>query len=320
MRPAALADSAIVGAAALAEPGAPASSLAAVAPSLPTRLAGYLELTKPRIVALVLVTTLLGFAHARSGQATGWGRLLWALAGTGLVTGGANALNMYLERDTDAWMRRTRGRPLPSGLIAPGSALGFGVALSAGGTLLLAATVNLLTALLGAASAALYVLVYTPLKRRSPVSTLVGAVPGAIPPVMGWTAARGALAPEAALLFAILFFWQIPHFLAIAWLFREDYARAGFPMLSVVDPGGSSTARHAVLGVVALLAASVAPAAVGLAGALYAGVALLLGAAFLAVAARFARRLTDREARGLFLVSIVYLPLVLALLAFGAGA
>jgi protoheme IX farnesyltransferase len=285
------------------------------------RAAGFLELTKPRIVLLVLVTTLLGFVLA-NGRAPGGALLLVAaLAGTALATGGANALNMCLERDADARMLRTRARPLPAGLIAPGSALAFGVVLASAGVLLLAAAVNLLTALLGAASVAFYVFLYTPLKRRSPACTLVGAVPGAIPPVMGWTAARDALAPEATMLFAILFLWQIPHFLAIAWMYREDYARGGFPMLSVVDPGGASTARQTVLGVLALIVVSLVPTLAGMTDAFYFFSALAIGLAFLAAAVRFAARLGDRDARVVFVASIVYLPILLTLLALtGSGA
>jgi protoheme IX farnesyltransferase len=279
----------------------------------------FLTLTKPRIVLLVVLTTLFGLGVAGEGRPMPPRLVFFALLGTALATGGANALNMYLERDADALMERTRTRPLPAARIAPPRALAFGVVLSAAGVALLAARVNLLTALLGAASVLLYVLLYTPLKRRSPVCTFVGAVPGAIPPVMGWTAARDALAPGAAALFAILFLWQLPHFFAIAWMFREDYARAGFPMLSVLDPTGASTARQAVLGVIALLAASLAPAAGGMAGAAYAAAAIALGAAFLAFALRFAARLRDpAAARHLFYVSIVYLPLLLGLLALGA--
>ncbi len=283
--------------------------------SLLARVASYAALTKPRIVFLVLVTTLLGFALARGRDSLASLTLVAALGGTGLVTAGANALNMCLERDADARMIRTRRRPLPAGLIEPGSALAFGVALATIGVVVLAATVNLLTALLGAVSVAMYVFVYTPLKRISPVCTLVGAVPGAIPPVMGWTAARDGLGPEAALLFAILFLWQLPHFFAIAWMYREDYARGGFPMLSVVDPSGESTARQSVLGVLALLIASLVPTFAGMTGIGYFFAALAIGLAFLAFAVRFATRMSERNARALFLASIVYLPVLLALLA-----
>lgn len=280
----------------------------------------YVSLLKPRLVFLVLVTTLLGFLLARSGGRVDLLLLANALIGTMLVAGGGSALNMYLERDADALMERTRHRPLPAGLIEPGSALALGVVAAAGGVLWLAATVNVLTAFLGALSIAMYVFLYTPLKRVSPVCTLVGAVPGAIPPVMGWTAARGALAPEAAILFAILFYWQLPHFLAIAWLYREDYARGGFPMIPVVDPSGGSTSRQATFGALALLVTSLAPTTIGMRGPLYFAGALALGLAFFAVALLFSVRRRESDARRLFLASIVYLPLLLGLLAFSGTA
>ncbi len=282
-------------------------------------IATYASLTKPRLVFLVLVTTLLGFVLASRGAAINWPRLLGTLAGTMLVAGGASALNMFLERDADALMERTRRRALPMGLIEPERALAIGVLASSAGVLWLAATVNVLTAFLGAASIALYVFLYTPLKKVSPVCTLVGAVPGAIPPVMGWTAVRNTLSPEAGILFAILFHWQLPHFYAIAWLYRKDYARGGFPMLPVVDPTGASTSRLSVLGAVALLATTLAPSPLGMRGPHYYIGALVLGGAFLAMTLVFAARRRDADARRLFLASILYLPLLLGLFALSGN-
>jgi protoheme IX farnesyltransferase len=297
-----------------------AAAVVAVPAERPASVAAYLSLYKPRLVFLVLVTTLLGFFLATGGAAPDAVLLLSTLAGTALVAGGGSALNMYLEREADALMERTRRRPLPAGLVEPRHALALGVCAGAGGVLWLAATVNVLTAFLGAVSIAMYVFLYTPLKRVSPVCTLVGAVPGAIPPVMGWTAVRGALSPEAGILFAILFYWQLPHFLAIAWLYREDYARGGFPMIPVVDPSGASTSRQATFGALGLLVMSLAPTTIGMRGPLYFIPALALGLAFFAVVLRFAVRRRPGDARALFLASIVYLPLLLGLLAFSGTA
>jgi protoheme IX farnesyltransferase len=296
-----------------------AAAASAAAPSAAS-LATYLSLAKPRLVFLVLVTTVLGFVLASRGAPLDVPRLLVTLAGTMLVAGGASALNMVLEREADALMERTRRRALPMGLIEPERALAVGVVAAAAGVLWLAASVNVLTAFLGAASIALYVFLYTPLKKVSPACTLVGAIPGAIPPVMGWTAVRGSLSLEAGILFAILFHWQLPHFYAIAWLYRKDYERGGFPMLPVVDPSGSSTSRLSVLGAVALLATTLAPSPLGMRGPLYYAGALLLGGAFVAVTVLFAARRRDADARRLFLASILYLPLLLGLFAFSGNA
>ena len=214
---------------------APAAELA-VAPS---RVADFMELTKPRITSLVLVTAAVGYAVGGGGALSAVNFLLF-MVGTALLCGGASALNQYLERDADARMTRTSRRPLPAGRITPSDALAFGLAISAVGLVVLAG-VNLLTLALGAASLLSYVLAYTPLKRVTSLCTIVGAVPGALPPLMGWAAARGSLGPAGWGLFAILFLWQLPHFLAIGWLYREDYARGGFPMLAVTDRDGSST-------------------------------------------------------------------------------
>ena len=280
----------------------------------PARLADFFELTKPRITFLVLVTTAVGYAVALS---SGFDPAAFAalLAGTALVSGGASALNQYWEREADARMRRTSSRPLPSGRLAPGDALGFGLLVSAAGFALLA-TVNGLTYFLGVAALSSYVLAYTPLKRVTPLCTVVGAIPGAIPPMMGWAAARGSLDAGAWGLFSLLFLWQLPHFLAIGWMYREDYERGGFPMLPVLDREGGSTARQAVLSCAALLPVTVLAGALVSARTFYLLGVLVLGGIFLGGALRFAIRKSRESARGLFLISILYLPAVLALMVF----
>jgi protoheme IX farnesyltransferase len=275
--------------------------------------ADWLELTKPRITTMVVFTALVGFAVA--GPSPLWTDLLAAaLVGTGLVAAGASALNQVLERDTDALMLRTRTRPVPSGRILPGEARRFGALLTAAGLGLLLCRCGPLAAAVALATWASYLFVYTPLKRRTPLATLVGAVPGALPPVIGWAAASASLDPGAFLLFAILFLWQVPHFLAIAWLYRDDYARAGFPMLPVIDREGSFTARQAVLHCLALLLVSLAPFAAGLAGPAYLAGAFLLGTALTLCAVRLARERDLVSARGLFLASVLYLPALSSLL------
>ena len=271
------------------------------------------ELFKARLTALVVLTTTLGFYFgARDGLG---GLLFWeTLLATALLASGAAALNQYLEREADALMTRTRNRPLPSGRVSPGTALGVGVALSIIGMLWLTFRVNPLTGLLGTITLGSYLFVYTPLKRVTTLNTLVGAVPGALPPLMGWTAATGELGAGGWALFTILFFWQLPHFMAIAWMYRDDYARGGFRMLPVVDPEGRRTGMTAVRHTVALMAFSLAPVGLGLAGRWYAVVALALGLGFLACAVVFAARLTRESARRLFLASIVYLPVLLSVL------
>ena len=279
-----------------------------------TRAGDLLELAKPRITGMVLVTTGIGYLMAVPHAPQAPLVLLAALAGTGLVTAGAQTLNQLLERRTDGLMLRTKDRPVPAGRIQPGEALAWGALQSACGVGILAAGTNLLTAILSVVALVSYLFAYTPLKRVTPLCTLVGAVPGAIPPVMGWTAARGALEPGALALFALLFAWQIPHFLAIAWMYRDDYARAGLPMISVRDPDGAKTARGEIVWSVVLVAASLAPALLGTAGRLYAVGALLAGGVFFTVAAGLARRRTHARARAVLLASVVYLPVVLGLM------
>ena len=283
----------------------------AAAPRSPAAAADYVELAKPRLNLLVVVTSAGGY-YLGAGGAPSLFPLVAASVGTALVAGGASALNQLHERDTDALMDRTRSRPLPAGRIAPEDARTFGVALSALGLGILGFATNVSAALLALATLIVYLAVYTPLKRRSPVATLVGAVPGALPPLIGWTAGHGAATLEGWVLFAIVFLWQIPHFMAISWIYRDDYRKARFPMLSVLEPDGRRTGRHAVFYAAALLPASLAPTAVGLAGWTYFWIALVLGAALLWVAARFASTRSDASARLLFFGSISYLPLVWA--------
>lgn len=290
----------------------PASSALAV--SAGSRAADFAELAKPRITSLVLVTAAVGFAVGGQGSID-WLAFLVFMAGTGLLCGGASALNQYLERDADALMERTRRRPIPGGRIRPEEALVFGLALSAAGLAVLA-FVNALTLALGAASLVSYVLAYTPLKRVTSLCTVVGAVPGALPPLMGWAASRGSLGAAGWGLFAILFLWQLPHFLAIGWLYRDDYARGGFPMLAVTDRDGASTGRQAVLYATALLPVTLAAGLLASAGAGYLWGGLVLGLGFLACAAAFAWKRTVGSARRLFLASVLYLPLLLGLMVF----
>jgi heme o synthase len=273
----------------------------------------FSELLKPRLTALVLMTTLVGFYLGFPGPMNRW-LMFHTLLGTALVAGGAAALNQLLEREHDAKMRRTASRPLPSGRMQPRTVLVYGAVLVVAGQIYLALAVNVLTSLLGALTLGGYLFVYTPLKRVTWLNTAVGAIPGALPPLMGWTAARDAVTLEGWSLFAILCFWQLPHFLAIAWLYREDYERAGFVMLPVVDRDGHRTGRQAVSHTLGLLPISLCPFLLKMAGQLYLFGALVLGLVFLVCAVQFSRRLTLASARRLFLVSILYLPLLLGLL------
>ena len=273
----------------------------------------FAELVKARLTALVLLTTFVGYYLGERGTVD-YLRMFHVLFGTALVAAGAAALNQWLERDYDAKMRRTASRPLPSGRMQPATVAIFGGACSVTGLIYLAALVNPLTSVVGAVTSVSYLFLYTPLKRVTWVNTLVGAIPGALPPLMGWTAARNELSGEGWALFAILAFWQIPHFMAIAWLYREEYAKAGFIMLPNVDEGGSRTAQQAVSNTIALLLASLCPFAFGLNGKIYLVAALVLGAGYCWCAVRFARQLTAPRARQLFLASIIYLPLLIAAL------
>src|SRR5499426_4644593 len=277
--------------------------------------ADLVALTKPRVVVMVLVTTLVGYYVGLSG-APDYARMLHLLIGTLLAAGGTLALNQYWERDVDGRMERTRGRPLPDGRLAPLEALAFGTAVTVAGVAYLAAFVNALAAGVTATIAVLYLFAYTPLKLRTALCTVVGAVPGALPPVTGWVAAREDFAIGAGVLFGILFLWQLPHTLAIARLYREDYARAGVRLLPVVDADGTSTERQIVTGCLALLAVSLLPTLIGLAGPVYFVGAFVLGAAFVALGIRQAVSPSAAAARRVLYASLLYLPVLLALLAF----
>lgn len=283
------------------------------APARAGVLSDYLELTKPRITLLVLVTTLIGFFMAAGGDVY-WPLLWHTLGATALVAGGASALNQYSERDLDALMRRTAQRPLPAGRLSPVAALGFGVALACIGVVWICWQVNLLTGAIAAATVLSYALVYTPMKRTTTLSTIVGAVPGALPPVGGWAAAAGEVTPPAWVLFAIVFIWQLPHFLAIGRMYRDDYARAGYPMLPVLDEDGRTTGRHMTLWSLALLPVSLGTTLLGLTGLLYTLGAVALGLWMFAASVKFLRHRSDQAARELFLSSIVYLPVLCLLM------
>ena len=282
------------------------------------RISLYLELTKPRILVMVLVTTAFGFLLG-GGNRDSVALLVFTLLGVGCATGGASALNNYLERDFDAKMVRTRGRALPAGLIEPFRALMFGVSLVLLGVLLLAWAANLLASFLVLLAAFLYVLVYTPLKRITWLNTTFGAIPGAIPPMAGWAAATGHIGAGAWALFAILFTWQHPHFFAIAWIFRDDYRAAGFKMLPAIERSGVRTVRLTMVSSLILLAVSLAPTLIGMAGWVYFFGTLLLGLLMLVAALSFARNRNIGAARGLLKTSIVYLPLLLGAIILDAG-
>ena len=273
----------------------------------------FVDLVKARLTTLVLLTTMVGF-YAGASSPVDYRTMVYALLGTALVACGAAALNQWLEREPDARMERTKDRPIPSGRLSADAGLIIGAGLSATGLLILVLAVNPLTALLGAITLASYLFIYTPLKRITTLNTLIGAIPGAIPPLMGWTAATGEVSAAGWSLFAILFIWQLPHFMAIAWLYREDYARGGFKMLPIIDPDGRKTAAQAVCHSIGLIPVSLFPSLLGVAGVVYFAGALLLGVAFLIFAIRFSRGLSPERARQLFIASIVYLPVLLGLL------
>ena len=270
----------------------------------------YIELSKPSILGLVLVTTALGYYLAGKGVRD-WGILGWTLLGAALTCAGAGALNHYLERDSDALMKRTKNRPLPKGTLTPANALAYGILMILLGVSLLCWKVNVLTAFLSLLTAFLYILVYTPMKKISWLNTTIGAIPGAIPPMGGWAAATGHLDPGAWVLFFILFAWQHPHFYAIAWLCREDYAKAGFKMLPVVEPDGISTFRHAIFYCLMLLCVSVLPFLMGMSGKFYLAGAVILGSGFVYAGWRLLCSHSMPDARRLLGASVLYLPLLL---------
>jgi heme o synthase len=284
----------------------------------------YIALTKPRITWLIMMSAGIGYFFGLP-NATGWHEflgnihllsLLHTIVGTALIASGTAALNQWFERDADRKMRRTAGRPLPLGLLTPGRALAFGVALSIAGFMELWLGVNLLCGLIGAFTLSMYLFLYTPLKRRTWWSTTVGAIPGAMPPMIGYAAAAGKVTPEAWILAAILFLWQFPHFYAIAWMYKEDYAQAGILMLPVVEPDCRSTARQMVLYGIALIPVSLLPVAFGMSGNIYLAGALGLGLWFLYSGVRVAIERSVARARGVLMASVLYLPLIYGLMLF----
>jgi heme o synthase len=277
------------------------------------RVAAYAELTKPRITFLIVLTSAAGFALGSPGPIN-YAALLSALFGIGLLSSGIATLNQYAERELDGLMRRTANRPLPAGRLAPWEALAFGAGTTILAEAYLLIFVNPLSALLGLSVIAGYLFAYTPLKTRTSLSTLVGAFPGAVPPLIGWTAARGSISLEGWVLFAILFLWQFPHFLAIAWMYREDYSRAGILMLPVVEPNGRVTAQQIVVYTLMLLPVSLLPVALGMAGKVYLYGALVLGLLFLYSSLRAAFSMSRQSARRLLLASVLYLPLLFILM------
>jgi protoheme IX farnesyltransferase len=282
----------------------------------------YNELTKPRITWVILMNTGIGYFYGLPAAANWWEflkaipllSLLHTILGTGLIASGTAALNQWYEREADRKMRRTAMRPLPAGKMSARNAMLFGVALSIAGFVELWLGVNLLSAVIGAFTLASYLFLYTPMKQRTWWSTTVGAFPGAMPPVIGYAAAAGSLTTESWVLFGILFLWQFPHFYSIAWMYKDDYARAGIRMLPVVEPDGRSTARQIVLYGIALIPVSLAPTLLGMTGRLYLAGALLLGLWFLYSGVRVAVDRTALRARAVLIVSVLYLPLIYGLM------
>jgi heme o synthase len=278
-------------------------------PATGTRARDFVALAKPRLNMLVVASTLAGYAIA-DGEPLGLIRICGLALGTGLVAGGASAFNQVYERDIDALMRRTRTRPLPDQRLQPAEGVLFGAAITVAGALMIVAASNALAAAVALTTLIVYVAVYTPLKRRTSFSTVIGAIPGALPPIVGWAAASGEVTAKAWTLFGIMFLWQLPHFLAIAWMYREDYARAGLPMMPVIEPDGRSTGRQSLLYAAALVPVSLAPAPLHMTGQIYFAGALVLGLGFLWLTFRFARTRSTRDARRAFFGSLAYLPLV----------
>ncbi len=275
----------------------------------------YLALTKPDVSFLVVLTTAAGYYLGSRGPLDLL-RLGHTVFGTTLIAAGTSALNHYLERATDARMRRTASRPLPSGQLQPAEALWFGVGLAVAGALYLALASGALASLLGLGTCVLYLAAYTPLKKRTTLATLVGAFPGAVPPLIGWAAGRGSLSLEAWILYAMMFLWQFPHFMSIAWMYREDYARAGIRMLPVVDPSGAATFRQVLLAALLLVPVSLLPSVVGLAGIRYFFGALVLGLALVQACLWAAASKTNVRAKWLMHATVLHLPLLLGLMMF----
>lgn len=275
--------------------------------------ASYLELTKPRILVMVLVTTVLGFYLGGEGISSI--RLLaYLLLGVALVSGGSSALNHYLEREFDSKMHRTKNRPIPNGDISPAQALNFAITMTLLGIFILYVKVNILTSFLSLLTSFLYIMVYTPMKRASWLNTTVGAIPGAIPPLGGWAAATGGLSFEAGILFLILFIWQHPHFYAIAWMMREDYARGGFKMLPVVEPNGNRMFDHVLWFSFALVPISLIPTVIGMSGFIYFVGVLIAGIILCMISKSFARSRSLDDAKRLLRATVVYLPVLLFLI------
>jgi protoheme IX farnesyltransferase len=282
---------------------------AAAIPATRTKTSDYVALAKPRLNGLVVASALAGYAMA-GGNTSDVIRVCSMIVGTGLVAGGASAFNQLLERETDGLMRRTRMRPLPDARLRPSEALWFGTALALAGLVVLALGANVLSAFVALGTLASYAVIYTPLKRRTSFATVIGAIPGALPPVIGWAAGRGDLSQGAWVLFGILFLWQLPHFLAIAWIYREDYARAGLPMLPVIEPDGRSTGRQAVVYSAALLPLALGPTLLGMSGVVYFAGAFFLTVGLFVLSIKFAAARSTIAARRLFYGSIIYLPLL----------
>ena len=278
------------------------------------RVSTLVELTKPRLVSMILITTAAGF-YIGSGQPLNWLQLIHTIIGTGLSAAGVLALNQYLERDLDAQMVRTCHRPLPDQRLRPTTALFFGVTLTAGGLLYMAFSVNALSALIISAIVVTYLFVYTPLKQKTSLCTVAGAVPGALPPVIGWVAARGTLNIEAWVLFAILFLWQLPHSLSIAYIYRDEYAQAGFRLLPVIHPDGKSTNRQIVINCLGLVVVALLPTLLGIAGIVYFFAALALSIIFLGFGINLSISRSTLAAKRLLYVSLIYLPLVFLVMA-----
>ena len=283
--------------------------------TLASRANAYVSLTKPDVSFLVLMTTAAGYYMGVRGP-VGWLHMIHTVFATMLIAAGTAALNHYIERESDGHMRRTAGRPLPSGVLQPREAFRFGIALSVAGTLDLYFTAGPLAAGLGVATCLSYLLAYTPLKKRTVWATFVGAFPGAVPPMIGWVAATGSLDRGAWLLFGILFFWQFPHFHAIAWMYREDYARAGILMLPVVDREGTRTFRQIILTAAALVGVSLLPAIVGLAGVVYFFGALVVSVALLQVCLWAATAKTNVRAKWLMHATVMHIPVLLGLMIY----
>ena len=291
----------------------PASISSPPVPLSWARTSDFLVLTKPKITSLVLFTTFVGFYTGIDGVIPAW-HLFHTLIGTALAAGGAGAFNMYIERQLDVFMKRTASRPLAAGRLQPGPALLFALTVSITGFVYLYILVNHLTSLLSAVIFAGYLFLYTPLKTRTWFSTFIGAVPGALPVVLGWAAANNGLSVSAWVLFAIVFLWQMPHFYAIGWMHRKDYERAGFSLLPVVDCSGQRIRRQALIFITLLIPASLLPYFSGIAGTVYLAGAVILGVSFFVFGFHFARSLTHASARILFIFSVLYLPVLLILL------